>query len=89
MKKFLIAALLAAAAVPASSYLWHPDEPMVAYRVEVDQGDTLWTLCSRIASDADNLQEVVSRAKVENGIQDVTALQPGQELVIRVKEIGK
>lgn len=89
MKKLLIMAAIAAAAyVPASSYLWQP-EPMVAYRVEVDQGDTLWTLCSRIASDADNLQEVVSRAKVENGIQDVTALQPGQEITVRVKEVRK
>ena len=89
MKKLLIMAAIAAAAyVPVSSYLWQP-EPMVAYRVEVDQGDTLWTLCARIASDADDLREVVDRAQIENGIKDAATLQPGQEITVRVKEMGK
>ena len=89
MKKLLIMAAIAAAVyVPVSSYLSQP-EPMVAYRVEVDQGDTLWTLCGRIASNADDLREVVDRAKVENGIKDATTLQPGQEIVVRVKEMRK
>ena len=89
MKKLLILAAIAAAAyVPESSYLSAPT-PMVAYRVEVDQGDTLWTLCSRIASDADDLREVVDRAQIENGIKDAAALQPGQEIVVRVKEMRK
>lgn len=89
MKKLLIMAAIAAAAyVPASSYLFTPT-PMMAYRVEVDQGDTLWTLCAQIASDADNLQDVVDRAQIENGIKDVAALQPGQEITVRVKEMRK
>lgn len=88
MKLLLIAALLAAAYVPASSYLFQP-EPLIAYRAEVDQGDTVWTICARIASNEDNMEEVVDRAMRENHITDPADLQPGQELVIRVKEIQK
>lgn len=89
MKKLLMMAAIAAAAyVPVSSYLSQPAS-MVAYRVEVDQGDTLWTLCSRIASDADDLREVVDRAQIENGIKDAATLQPGREITVRVKEMRK
>ena len=88
MKKLLIAVLLAAAAVPVHSYLFAP-APLIAYRAEVDEGDTVWTMCARIASDADNMEEVVDRTMRENHITDAAKLLPGQELVIRVKEIGK
>ena len=88
MKLLLIAEFLAAACVPVSAYLFQP-APLVTYHAEVDQGDTMWTLCAKIASNEDNLQEVVDRAMRENHITDAAALQPGQELVIRVKEIRK
>lgn len=89
MKKMLIAAALAAAVyVPAHSYLYAP-EPLIAYRVEVGDGDTIWALCARVASNRDNLQDVVSRAKKENGIADARYLQPGRKIVVRVKAVEK
>lgn len=65
----------------------HGEEPLVEYKVEADSGDTLWGMCAKVASDKDNMQEVVYRAMQENHIERSGDLQPGQTIVIRVKPI--
>ena len=62
-------------------------EPLIEYRAEAQSGDTVWSLCKRIVTNKDNLQEVVWRTIEENHIQDPTELQPGQVVVVHVKEI--
>lgn len=89
MRKFLIGAgLLVLAAAPLAAECLAPS-PLVEYRAEVEPGDTIWALCARVASNRDNLQEVVSRAKKENGLADARDLQPGRELIIRVKAVAE
>ena len=63
------------------------EEPMIEYRAEAQSGDTVWSICKRIVTDKDNLQEVVWRTIEGNHIQDPTELQPGQVIVVHVREI--
>lgn len=84
-KVILTAALLAAGgATYAMSY--EPPQ-MMEYRVTVQPGDTLWTICGRIATNQDNLREVVSRTKALSGIRDAANLQPGQIVRVQVKAV--
>lgn len=59
------AALVAGAAVDADN-LYHrlfPETKIVEYRREVRPGDTLWTICSEIATDKEDLRRLVWQAK--------------------------
>ena len=62
-------------------------EPLIEYRAEAQAGDTVWRICRRIVTDNDNLQEVVWRTIEENHIKDPTELQPGQVIIVHVKEV--
>lgn len=82
------AALVAGAAVDADN-LYHrlfPEAKIVEYRREVRPGDTLWTICSEIATDKEDLRRLVWQAKKDNKIHNVGNLQPGMLIVVRVKE---
>lgn len=93
MRTFLIAfttiVLLAGAAVDADNIYnrLFPETKIVEYRREVRPGDTLWTICGEIATDKEDLRELVWQAKKDNRIMDVGNLQPGTEIVIKVKEM--
>lgn len=60
---------------------------LVEYRTEVEQGDTIWSLCAKVASDEDCMEELVYRTMQENHIKDPANLQPGQLIIIHVKEV--
>lgn len=82
------AALVAGAAVDAGK-IYHrlfPETKIVEYRREVKPGDTLWTICEGIATDKEDLRELVYQAKKDNRIQDVGNLQPGTLVIVRVEE---
>ena len=85
------AALVAGAAVDAGK-IYHrlfPETKIVEYRREVRPGDTLWTICSEIATDKEDLRRLVWQAKKDNRIQDVGNLQPGTLVIVRVEEARK
>lgn len=82
------AALVAGAAVDAGK-IYHrlfPETKIVEYRREVKPGDTLWTICEGIATDKEDLRELVYQAKKDNRIQDVGNLQPGTLVIVKVEE---
>ena len=60
---------------------------MVEYRVTLGVGDTVWDVCSEIVSSKDDLSEVVWRACRESGISDARLIQPGKEIVVKVKQL--
>lgn len=62
-------------------------EPRIEYRAAAQSGDTVWSICRRIATDKDNLPELVWETMEENHITDPTELQPGQVIVVHVREI--
>ena len=75
------------AAIAAGVYAYEPPAELIEYRTEAEQGDTIWSLCTRVASDYDNMQELVYRTMQENHISDPGELQPGQLIVIHVRRM--
>lgn len=65
------------------------DDNLVEYRKEIAAGDTLWDVCAKVASNKDNLQELVYNTMRENNISDPADLQPGRIVVVRVREARK
>lgn len=83
----LCLALTAVIGSGTASLLQNHDAQMIEYRAEAQAGDSVWSICKRIVTNKDNLQEVVWRTIEENHIQDPTELQPGQVVVVHVKEV--
>lgn len=85
--KKIIAMLAIPAAIAAGAYAYEPPAELIEYHVEADRGDTIWSLCAKVASDEDCMEELVYRTMQENHIKDPANLQPGQLIVIHVKPI--
>ena len=60
----------------------------ITYSATVGQGDTIWGIVSRIATNEDDLGALVFQTMRENGITNPGDLQPGQEIKVRVKARG-
>lgn len=68
----------------AGMYVQAPPQ-LISYAVTANRGDTLWDICSRIATEKDDVREIVYRAKQENNIKAPGTLEPGQEIIVRVE----
>ena len=76
------------AIVCMAGYAAEPEPPLVLYKVTVARGESVWDACARVASDNDHMQELVYNTLKENHIKDPGNVQPGQELIIKVKAAG-
>lgn len=85
--KKIMATLAIPAAIAAGVYAYEPPAELIEYRTEAEEGDTIWSLCAKVASDEDCMEELVYRTMQENRISDPGALQPGKEIIIRVKAV--
>lgn len=79
-----LAFIMAGAAVSAVA-CYNPSTERIEYREIVGEGDTVWGICAKVATDEDNLQELVDNVIRDNGIGMDCNIRPGQELVIRVE----
>lgn len=84
MLKFLTAFT---AIVLLAGYAVQPLEKTVPYKVTVARGESVWDACAKVASSKDDVREVVYNTLKENHIKNPGDVQPGTELVIRVKEM--
>ncbi len=84
MLKFLTALMII---VGIAGYAVQPPEKTVPYKVALQDGESVWDACAKIASDKDDVREVVYNALKENHISNPGNVQPGTELIIRVKEM--
>lgn len=84
MRTFLIAFT---AIVLLAGYAVQPPEKTVPYKVTLRSGGNVWDACAKVASSKDDVREVVYNALKENHISNPGNVQPGTELVIRVKEL--
>ena len=84
MRTFLIAFT---AIVLLSGYSVQPPEKTVLYKVTLRNGESVWDACAKVASSKDDVREVGYNALKENRINDPGNVQPGTEIVIRVKEM--
>lgn len=87
MKK-VMAMAAAAVLIGGAAYAWQisepPDMETVTYVATVEPSDTVWDLAARLATDRDDIRDVVRAIKEQNGITDAAALRPGQTLVVKV-----
>uniref|UniRef100_UPI004027E6CC LysM peptidoglycan-binding domain-containing protein n=1 Tax=Dialister hominis TaxID=2582419 RepID=UPI004027E6CC len=83
--KKILAVIAIPAVIAAGAYAYEPPAELIEYHVEADRGDTIWSLCAKVASDEDCMEELVYRTMKENHITDPRGLQPGQMIVIHVK----
>ena len=70
-------------------YLFAGKNELIEYRKEVREGETLWGICSEIATDKEDLRKLVWQAMRDNRIEDPGQLQPGRIVIIRVGEARK
>lgn len=84
-QKKILAVIAIPVAIAAGTYAYEPPAELIEYHVEADRGDTIWSLCAKVASDEDCMEELVYRTMKENHITDPRELQPGQMIVIHVK----
>lgn len=84
MSKSLIAFI---SVVFLAGYAVQPPEKTVPYKVTLRNGESVWDVCAKVASSRDDVQEVVYNTLKENHIKNPGDVQPGTELVIRVKEM--
>lgn len=84
MRTFLIAFTTI---VLLAGYAVQPPEKTVPYKVTLRSGESVWDACAKVASSKDDVREVVYNALKENHISNPGNVQPGTELVIRVKEL--
>lgn len=75
------------AAVFLAGYAVQPPEKTVPYKVTLRNDENVWDACAKVASSSDDVREVVYNALKENHIKNPGSIQPGTELVIRVKEM--
>lgn len=66
-------------------YLMAGPNELIEYRKEIAEGDTLWNICSEIATDREDLRKLVWQAMQDNCIEDPAELQPGRVVIVRVK----
>lgn len=84
MSKLLTAFI---AAVFLAGYAVQPSEKTVPYKVILQDGESVWDACAKVAGRRDDVREMVYNALKENRISNPGSVQPGTELVIRVKEM--
>lgn len=70
-----------------AGYAVQPPDKTVPYKVTIRDGESVWDACAKVASSKDDVREVVYNALKENRINDPGNVQPGTEIVIRVKEM--
>lgn len=77
------------AIVGLAGYAVEPEQPLISYKATISKTETVWDVCSRIASNQDNMQELVWRTMKENHINNPGEVQPGQEIIVRVRAVKK
>lgn len=84
-----LSAGLAANGSLVKDYLMAGPNELIEYRKEIAEGDTLWNICSEIATNKEDLRKLVWQAMKDNHISDPAELQPGRVVVVRVREARK
>lgn len=87
LKRLLVVGVLVVSAAVAT-YSWtHAEETeLIEYHKTIEQGDTLWGVVGKVATDKEDMSRLTWQVAQDNKIADPGNLQPGTELVIRVKK---
>lgn len=77
---------LAAGAIGYGYYRDTAETSLVEYHRTIEAGDTLWGVVGQVATDKVDMCKLTWQVMQDNHITDPGHLQPGTELVIRVKK---
>lgn len=88
MSKPLIFTVLLMATALLAGYAAEPEPQLISYKVALRSGESVWDACAKVASSKDDVREVVYNTMKENHIKSPGSVQPGTEIVIRVKEMN-
>lgn len=77
---------LAAGAIGYAYYRDTMETQLVEYRKTVEAGDTLWGIIGQVATNREDMSRLTWQVAQDNKITNPGNLQPGTELVIRVKK---
>ena len=58
----------------------------IEYHTVVNEGETVWDICSKINNNREDVRSVIYRPMQANHISDVGNVQPGTKLIVYVKE---
>lgn len=87
------AAIMAATLVGMTAFAvtYEPETTVLEYRHEVQSGETLWKVCADVATDDEDLSELVYRTQKENNLSDadLACLTPGMEIIIHPQRLVK
>lgn len=87
LKWLLVVGVLVVSAAAAAYSLTHAEETeLIEYRKTIEQGDTLWGVVGKVATDKEDMAKLVWQVTKDNHIEDPANLQPGQVIIIRVKK---
>lgn len=87
MSKPLIFTVLLMATALLAGYAAEPEPQLISYKVTLRSGESVWDACAKVASSRDDVREVVYNTLKENHIKNPGNVQPGTEIIIRVKEV--
>jgi hypothetical protein len=87
MSKPLIFTVLLMVTALLAGYAAEPEPQLISYKVTLQNGESVWDACAKVASSKDDVREVVYNTLKENHIKNPGNVQPGTEIVIRVKEM--
>lgn len=85
----ILCGCLTAGAVGYGCYRDSLATELVEYRATVEEGDTLWGIVAKVATDKEDMGKLVWQTMQDNKIDKPGELQPGTVIVIRVKEARK
>lgn len=77
---------LAAGAIGYGYYRDTTETSLVEYHRTIEAGDTLWGVVGQVATNREDMSRLTWQVAQDNKITDPGNLQPGTELVIRVKK---
>ena len=81
----ILCAALAAGAIGYGYYRDSMESQLVEYRKTVEAGDTLWGIVGQVATNKEDMSRLTWQVMQDNHITDPGHLQPGKEIIIRVK----
>lgn len=82
----LLCVALAAGGIGYGYYRDMQASELVEYRATVEEGDTLWGIVAKVATDKEDMSKLTWQVMQDNRISDPGHLQPGTELIIRVQK---
>lgn len=80
MKKLLVGTMILGSLTTCG---YRPAPETIEYRYTVNEGDTIWDVASYIATEKEDVRDIVRTIIQDNNVKNAV-ITPGQELIIRV-----